>query len=71
MGSTENAGFNAEVEPNLGLDFRCGGPSPRRNDTIDVKKRSIKNVKKLKNVKKREKNLKKTFVNVITNVTSS
>jgi len=51
MGSTENAGFNAEVEPNLGLDFRCGGPSPRRNDTIDVNTRSNKN----KKVKKRKK----------------
>jgi len=69
MGSTENAGFNAEVEPNLGLDFRCGGPSPRRNDTIDVNTRSNKN-KKVKKRKKRDKNIKK-FVNVIKNVTSS
>jgi len=45
MGSTENAGFNAEVEPNLGLDFRCGGPSPRRNDTIDVKNVQLKILK--------------------------
>jgi len=39
--------------------------------SIDVNKRSNKNIKTYKNVRKRDKNLKKTFVNVIKNVTSS